>query len=365
MKTKKSFIYLLCLFFMIAFIGCDSKNEDYTITEGNIIVDNAITNDVAVETITNNIDIEPVIVENSDQLDENNSISDISNNDDSTIEEIPSDELEVAMDENDDDSSSNSENPEEISNLSHDKAVDLIFFMGQSNMAGYGGNAAKAPAVSTEAGEEFRSISDPTKLYPITEPFGKYESNENGLTDGYDSKLGSLVSSFVNEYHNDTGKKVIAVSNAFGGMAMDLWLLDPFWKDSKNRVSSSIKWLQNNDYQIDNIYLIWYQGESDAGRHVPGEQYKADFYKFMESMFALGVQEVFVITTQPSKDGYDEIDKMHRYICESDSRFCIASTLPSELDGYKVEDNIHYNQDALNMIGTDAGKNVANYANSH
>ena len=52
------------------------------------------------------------------------------------------------------------------------KTVDLIIFMGQSNMAGRG-VAAEAPVVPEGHGYEFRAISDPTRLYPLAEPLRK------------------------------------------------------------------------------------------------------------------------------------------------------------------------------------------------
>lgn len=42
--------------------------------------------------------------------------------------------------------------------------VDLIFFMGQSNMAGRG-DAALAPAVTTGMGFEYRAVTDPAHLH--------------------------------------------------------------------------------------------------------------------------------------------------------------------------------------------------------
>ena len=57
--------------------------------------------------------------------------------------------------------------------------VDLVMFMGQSNMAGRG-TASEAPVVPKGYGYEFRAISDPTKLYDIVEPFGVNENNANG-----------------------------------------------------------------------------------------------------------------------------------------------------------------------------------------
>lgn len=46
--------------------------------------------------------------------------------------------------------------------------VDLVIFMGQSNMAGRGASA-EAPLVPKGYGYEFRAVSDPSKLYDINE----------------------------------------------------------------------------------------------------------------------------------------------------------------------------------------------------
>src|SRR5699024_2535827 len=74
--------------------------------------------------------------------------------------------------------------------------VDLIMFMGQSNMAGRGVTSTRwpqtAPLVKHDAGYEFRAISDPTKLHPISEPFGVSENNDaSGITET--TKTGSMV----------------------------------------------------------------------------------------------------------------------------------------------------------------------------
>ena len=64
------------------------------------------------------------------------------------------------------------------------KTVDLFLFMGQSNMAGRGIVSEKwahpAPQIMEGAGYEYRAISAPDKLYPLTEPFGRQENAEEG-----------------------------------------------------------------------------------------------------------------------------------------------------------------------------------------
>ena len=81
--------------------------------------------------------------------------------------------------------------------------VDFFAFMGQSNMAGRG-IAEQAPAVPQGHGYEFRAISDPTTLHPITEPFGKDENLLSGIYEP-GMKTGSLVSAFVNSCYQQTG----------------------------------------------------------------------------------------------------------------------------------------------------------------
>ena len=89
-----------------------------------------------------------------------------------------------------------------------DKTVDLFMFMGQSNMAGRGivteKYPEKAPSLTKGAGYEFRAVSDPNQLYPISEPFGHNENHNNGIDDK-NLKTGSMVTAFTNAYYKNTG----------------------------------------------------------------------------------------------------------------------------------------------------------------
>lgn len=81
--------------------------------------------------------------------------------------------------------------------------VDLIFFMGQSNMAGRG-DAALAPAVTPGMGFEYRAVTDPAQLHPLAEPFGVNENDPTGVNEP-GMKTGSMVSAFVNLHGQDRG----------------------------------------------------------------------------------------------------------------------------------------------------------------
>ena len=102
------------------------------------------------------------------------------------------------------------------------KTVDLLFFMGQSNMAGRG-DAALAPAVTPGMGYEYRAVTDPDALHPLAEPFGVNENDPAGVNEP-GMKTGSMVSSFVNACTARTGVPVVGVSCAKGGSAIAEWL---------------------------------------------------------------------------------------------------------------------------------------------
>ena len=245
--------------------------------------------------------------------------------------------------------------------------VDLILFAGQSNMAGYGGNEDEAPIVDEKAGMEFRAISDPTRLYPIKEPFGKSENNENGLsdTDNGAYRHGTLVSSFINKYSEKTGHKVVALSASVGGMAMDLWLIPAFWNDCIDRLRCTQEWLINNGYSIEHIYLVWYQGESDIARQVSVENYSLNFNTFMDSFIAEGVEQIFLIVPNRSGTPGDSICDFQKDICEKNDKYTLGSDLPSQYNIKEYsKDNIHYVQEALNAFGEDAGQTAADYCNA-
>lgn len=104
--------------------------------------------------------------------------------------------------------------------------VDLILFMGQSNMAGRGITSDEhpepAPSLLPGAGWEYRSITAPDVLSPLEEPFGCKENTENGINDG-NMKTGSMVTTFVNACYTQTQVPIVALSASKGGSSILLW----------------------------------------------------------------------------------------------------------------------------------------------
>ncbi|MBR4575151.1 MAG: hypothetical protein IKO16_09585 [Lachnospiraceae bacterium] len=246
--------------------------------------------------------------------------------------------------------------------------VDLILFMGQSNMSGAAGDAALAPYVSPDAGEEFRAVSDPTKLYPITEPFGVNENNPSGLYEYPGAKKGSLVSAFVNRYHELTGRKVIAVSISMGATDMSRWMLPGVTDDVTARFNTAKSFLNDNGYKIGHMYALWLHGESDAIEGTDPEVYKSNLDTIMRPLFIGGLQKVFLIMpgrTIDYRDIFLKIIDVQKQICRESGYYAIATTILTKVSTEFMRDQYHYNQHVLNLVGMRSADSVAYYTKNN
>lgn len=250
------------------------------------------------------------------------------------------------------------------STLKKGSEVDLVMFMGQSNMSGTG-DKDKAPMIINGAGYEFRAISDPTKLYPIEEPFGKDENNEEGVNDG-DLKTGSLVSSFVNSYYSGTGIPVVAVSASRGGSTLHTWRKDgELLPDAVERYNKAKKWLTDHGYVIRHSYMVWLQGESDGNQQTSKEEYIESIKDSVSVLQDNGIEKCFIIrigirTKEPGM--YDTIIEAQTELCRDNEDFILISTKAVELESLGLmRDEVHYSQGGLNLIGEEAGANMAYY----
>ncbi|MCR5735170.1 MAG: sialate O-acetylesterase [Lachnospiraceae bacterium] len=245
--------------------------------------------------------------------------------------------------------------------------VDLVMFMGQSNMSGAGGNASYAPKVKMDHGYEFRAISDPTRLYPIEEPFGQNENNLNGIYDLPGAKKGSLVSAFANRYYEETGVPIVAVSASQGGTDTDFWQLASTTNDFSERQKRAQVWLESNNYYIRKQYVIWLQGESDALDNITVDEYKQNMDNIIRPLFIGGVQKVFIITPGrilEIRNFFDNIVDAQLQLCKDSGYYALATTVLSAVSTEYMIDSWHYNQTVLNLLGDQAAISAAYYTNN-
>lgn len=252
--------------------------------------------------------------------------------------------------------------------------VDLIIFMGQSNMAGRGvvndKHPEDAPDVIRGAAMEFRAYSDTTQLYPVTKFFGKTEDNPAGIND-HQKKTGGMVPAFVNACYSRTKTPIIAVSASEGGTRSAQWLPDgQRLTDAKNRFATACSWLDKNGYRVRHKVMVWTQGESDADNHVTPEEYKQNLRMIISEMESVGVEHCFLVLIGKYNGGnkalsYEPIQRAQVEFCKENEDCTAASLLLASFkEKGMMKDAYHYYQDAYNIVGEDAGLNTGQQLNA-
>ena len=271
-------------------------------------------------------------------------------------------------------SSMSAPNPEESLSPSSsqaedkDKEVDVFVFMGQSNMAGRG-DKEKATPCPEGHGYEFRAISDPSKLYGLEEPFGVNENNSH-INDGT-KKTGSLVSSFCEAYYQIRNVPIIGVSASQGGTSSTQWQPGGgMVEEAASRLSDCLDYLYSlDDLSIAHIEMVWLQGENDAGNAVSYETYKNNLQNIVDVMKDAGLAHCFTIQIGPymaseSQEKHDLYKIFHQNqikMAEEMEDVDLCSIKLSGVPESMMHDKNHFYQEAYNIVGLDAGANVAKY----
>lgn len=241
------------------------------------------------------------------------------------------------------------------------RTMDVILFMGQSNMSGANGDASQAPELIKGAGYEYRAITEPERLFVLEEPFGENEHREGALDDREIlERRGTLVTSFVNAYYEETGTPVAAVSASRGSSSLNGWLNKGLKEDAAQRLEGAKECLKKEKIRIRHIYMVWFQGEADVNLKLTKEEYKEGLNALVSYMGEQGVEQCFLIqmgTDGENSEYHQAVMQAQLEVCEESEQITLASKLPFELNGTDMKDRgkIHFTQKALNLIGADAG----------
>lgn len=247
------------------------------------------------------------------------------------------------------------------------KEADLILFMGQSNMSGAGGDAALAPELIKGAGYEYRAITQPETLTVLQEPFGAEEHKKDYLDDReLLNRGGSLVTSFVNAYYRETKERVVAVSASRGSAQIssyNRYLV----KDVIERLEGAKQTMTAQKVNIRHIYMVWFQGETDAYVGTTADEYVGGMQKLLYTLQPYGVEKCFLIQIGNAKMGEETVETSYiqdvqKNLCEADENFVLVSECAKTISEPPfMEDGIHFTQQGLNLIGEEAGKNAGDY----
>lgn len=246
--------------------------------------------------------------------------------------------------------------------------IDLVMFMGQSNMAGRGDDLSLAPTVPTGHAYEFRAISDPTKLYNVVEPFGVNENKAGGITE-VGMKTGSMVSAFVNEYYKVTNVPIVGVSASKGGSSINQWQPGmAYLNDAITRFNDAESWLISNGYVIRHKYMVWCQGETDGDAGMTFAEYNTKFQAMVEAMQTEGVEKCFVVRigNRTGAISYADMILTQTNIAKEYEDAVLVSTKFAGMvdEGLMKADGLHYKQAGYNIVGEEAGVNTAFYINN-
>ena len=209
--------------------------------------------------------------------------------------------------------------------------ADLILFMGQSNMAGRG-RAEEAPAVPEGTGYEFRAVTAPDRLFPLTEPFGRDENDPEGVYEP-GMKTGSLVSAFVNAYVAETHVPVVGISCAKGGSA---------------------------------IAEAWCQGCTDGDLRTDPEVYRQRTSAMMRGLQeACKIEKCFLIEIGNFRDDPERYlpirQAQEKLAAEEPDVLLVSRQFASFAARGLMKDAFHYLQEGYNLVGAEAGRNAGRY----
>jgi len=252
------------------------------------------------------------------------------------------------------------------------KKVDLAIFMGQSNMAGRGEWADAIPC-PVGHGYEFRSVTEPNKLFNVTGPFGKLENNDavndnSGV--GEDRRSGDMVSALMESYYAQTGVPIVGVQCSRGGTNLGYWNGATVKSEAQSRLTAAKTYLEENGYTVNHIFMVWVQGEADGDKLHSGSQsvdgYKSSTLAVFDYMKEAGVTDMFIVQTGhyngDDTDGthdkaYVQIhDAQGALAKETENVYAVGSLLEYQAS---MKDAYHFHQNAYNEVGTAAGAAIA------
>ena len=241
------------------------------------------------------------------------------------------------------------------------------------------GDANAAVKCDSNAGFEYKAISSPDTLLPITEPFGLGEDKEGALCDvsgGISKRTGSMVSAAVDEYYKRTHRRVVAVSASKGGTNTVEWLEKGLLADAIERFDRAKQFLTDKHIHIGRTLVVWCQGESDGDAKRTAQAYTENVKRIFDEFKAHGAEKCFMIQTGHYNyvkypgigkghtgaewDAYYEIIRnAQAALCQSDEDFVMAASLEPYL--WDMKDNFHYNQTTYNEVGRTVGEAIARY----
>ena len=261
--------------------------------------------------------------------------------------------------------------------------MDIIIFGGQSNMQGQCERLTSTDVVANAF--EYRFLED--EIIPLRNPVGEviksdftkgkpYQSGidklsvwlANHLTGASCYGNTNLVPEFCRVYTEITGNKVLAVHIAKGSTQISEWTFGSRGYDIiVKKATAALKKVKAAE-NIERIFFVWLQGESDAVEGNSKDYYKQKIVELNEALKKdIGIEKFAVIRvgcfTQDERDW--EIISAQDEICAENADFLmlteIATTLNEQPEYMNPNVKGHYSALGLEKLGREAGNALAEF----
>ena len=257
--------------------------------------------------------------------------------------------------------------------------MDIIIFGGQSNMQG---QTECLPENNTPVQGALEYKYKTNELVPLQHPVGEDLRGEKWCAMSHLGH-GSLVPAFCRAYIAQTGREVIAIHAAKGNTVLGDWMQGTQHAyHARRKIKSGIEKAKEQG-EIEHIYYVWLQGESDAIIHTGEEEYLQRLVEYKNQLKAqLGIEKFGIIRvgyylancswnlnpndTEEDKIAYNEgIIRAQERAAEQDSDFIMLTRVCADLSRKQEYINPqaegHYNNAAMEIIGKAAAETLANH----
>ena len=217
--------------------------------------------------------------------------------------------------------------------------VDVCLFAGQSNMDGRG-DSSEAPTVTQ--GTAF-----------------KWDNTNNTIVDFVVE--GSMIPAFLKEYYDETGRVIVEVKEAEGGINISQWMSNHM-SQAVTKISNCVSYLEDQGKTVRNVFMVWNQGENDVYDETTTAQYETLFGQMKTTVMAGGIEKIFIVNIgQVSVGNYDftDIRTALANVCNNTDVVMVSDKFRNATEYMK--DQWHYNQIVYNVVGKNAAYNIASY----
>jgi len=235
----------------------------------------------------------------------------------------------------------------------------LFLLAGQSNAVGQG-DSLKSPVCKPNTAFEFDASAN--QFFPLKDPAGKpWKLFQRAGT-------GSVAPPFAKRLNELSGQKIYMVTGARGGASCNrkAEMADyDTWDTSGKLFALAVEKAKMAEVKsgVHLSGIIWMQGERDANAILNGQMTGAEYEAALESVIQRFRKEFgkklpfYIVQTayqqDKAADGCDAVRNAQAAVAEKMKDVYIAYSETGEFAQRKwFKDIVHYNQDALNDIGT-------------